>query len=194
MFSGSFSAGDHRAVTDSGQAAVHLKMNSQSMAVLEEAHTPGRGRVLRESLMGRILWATRKAVTTRIPSWNSVWMGRLCKPPSGWSRPCVSQLPAWLFLQRRTLVALTWPVQLLVPRGAQDDFSDGLSSDWLGLRLCMWIVRPQKAELIFREELQAKEINSVLYIVHRLFKGLLLKKIIIRRKSRIHIWLKLLDS
>lgn len=87
--------------------------------------------------------------------------------------PCVSQTPAWHSLQRRTLVALTWPVQLLAPRGAQDDFSEVLSSDWL--RLCLWIVRPQKAELIFREEFQAKKINSVLYIVHRLFKELLLK-------------------
>lgn len=51
----------------------------------------------------------------------------------------------------------------------------------------LWIVRPQKAQLIFREELLAKEINSVLYIAYRLSKPLLFKK------SRIHIWLKLLD-
>jgi len=41
--------------------------------------------------------------------------------------------------------------------------------------------------MIFREELLAKEIHSVLYILYRLFKVLLFKK------SRIHIWLKLLD-
>lgn len=96
----------------------------------------------------------------RTLSWNSVWMVRICKPPSGWSRLCVRQTPAW-----HPLAALTWPVQLLVPWGAQADFSEVLSFDWFRLRLCLWIVRPQKAELIFREELQAKVISRVLYIV-----------------------------
>lgn len=77
------------------------------------------------------------------------------------------------------------------PRGAQADFSEVLSFDWLGFRLCLWIARPQKAELIFREELQAKEFNSVLYIVQAFWRSFVLKK---EKKSRIHIWLKLLDS
>lgn len=146
-----------------------------------------KGKTLRESLMGRILWASREVFTTQIPRWNSVGTVRLCKPPSGWSRPCVRQIPAWHPLQKRTLVALMWPVQLLAPRG----FSEMLSFDWLRLRLCLWIVRPQKAELIFK---QWKLIQCCILYTGFL-KGFCLKnktkKII---KSKIGIWLKLLGS
>lgn len=54
-----FSADDPKAVTNLGQAAIHLKMNSWPMAVSKEAHTPGRGKVLRESSMGRS-WSSRR--------------------------------------------------------------------------------------------------------------------------------------
>lgn len=135
-----FSADDPNAVTNSGQATIHLKMNSCSMAVSKEAHTAGRGKVPRESLMVRS-WASRigqlRTLLAWIPSWNSVWITRRCKPPSGWSQPCVSQLPALYLLQRKTLVALMWPVQLLVPKGAKADFSEVLSFDWLRFRLCV---------------------------------------------------------
>lgn len=98
----------------------------ETMAVSEEAHTPGRGKVLRKSLLGRS-WACRR--------------GRLqtlfAKPLPGWSQPCVSQIPALHLLHRRTLVALKWPVQLLVPRGAKVDFPEVLSFDWLGFRVCI---------------------------------------------------------
>lgn len=53
-FQAFFSAADHRAVTDSGQAAVRLRMNSQSMAVSKELRIPGRGKVQKKSLVGRI--------------------------------------------------------------------------------------------------------------------------------------------
>jgi len=51
--------------------------------------------------------------------------------------PRASQIPAPHLLQRSTLVALVWPVQLLVPRGAKADCLEVLSFDWLGFRLCI---------------------------------------------------------
>lgn len=184
MFSGVFSAGDHRAVTDSGQAAVRLKMNSQSMAVSKELRVPGRGKVQKKSLVGRIEPAENLLLHESLSDFECGWRGFAVFHRDG---PCVSQTAAWRPLQRRTLVALMWPVQLLLPRGAQADFSEVLSFDWLGLRLCLWIVRPQNAEMVFREELQAKEINSVLHIGF-------LKDSCFLKKGRINIWLELLDS
>lgn len=45
-----------------------------------------------------------------------------------------------------------------------------------GVHYAMWTVRPQKAELIFREEVLAKEINSGLYIAYRFLEVLLFTK------------------
>lgn len=62
------------------------------------------------------------------------------------------------------------------PRG----FSETLSFDWLRLRLCLWIVRPQKAELIFKWKL------IQCYILYTGFlKGFCLKKKKEKKKVRL---------
>lgn len=53
------------------------------------------------------------------------------------------QIAALHLLQRRTPVARMWPVQLLLPRGVEAEFSEVLSFDWLKVRLCVSLLDSQ---------------------------------------------------